>query len=135
MLALSFEPAESGYIYYHWRWSRGIPVTAEERDAYLRIPALGSRQAWRKGIANRATLPPRAYQPTYRKLLAALPASTVIFGLLVGLPLAASGMAELWSISGAACLIGGLALIGFAGQIAFAKAAEARKAAAGDGGG
>lgn len=41
ILALSFEPAENGYLYYHWRWSRGVPVTAEERDSVSLDPSAG----------------------------------------------------------------------------------------------
>lgn len=121
LFALSFEPAENGYVYYHRRWSRGIPVTAEERDAYLRIPAWGSRHAWQRAIAGRPTVPPRPYRPVQRKLLATMPGSMIVSGLAVGLPLIASGFATLPSLAGIACMIGGLALTGFAGQIAFAK--------------
>ena len=84
MLALSFEPTEDGFLYYHYRWSRGIPVTPEEREAYLNIPAFGSRSAWRKSLAERATTPPRAYGPVLRKQLRTMPLSMAIFGLVFG---------------------------------------------------
>lgn len=84
ILALSFDPSEKGYLYYHWRWSHGVPVTVEEREAYLSIPALRSRRAWRKSIAGRPTSPPRPFQPVQRKLLATMPISMVVMTLLIG---------------------------------------------------
>lgn len=126
ILALSFEPAENGYLYYHWRWSRGVPVTAEERDEYLSIPALGSRRAWRKSIAGRPTSPPRSFQPAQRKLLAAMPISVVVMALLIGVPLALSGLAELQTMGGLARVVGGLLAVVFGAQIIFAKFSKAR---------
>ncbi|OAN98178.1 hypothetical protein A8B75_19900 [Sphingomonadales bacterium EhC05] len=83
-LALSFETNDDGYIYYHWRWSSGVPVTVEEREAYLAIPVFGSRHAWRKSIAGRDLLPPRPYNVVYRKLLAAMPLQMAITSLAFG---------------------------------------------------
>ena len=121
MLALSFEPTDDGYVYYHWRWSRGIPVTIEEREAYLRIPALGSRRAWRRAIAERATVAPRPFGPTHRKLLARMPVSAMVAGFSIGAILALTALAEPSSVSRIFCMIAGLAMIAFAGQIAIAK--------------
>lgn len=126
ILALSFDPSEKGYLYYHWRWSRGVPVTVEEREAYLSIPALGSRRAWRKSIAGRPTSPPRPFQPVQRKLLATMPISMVVMTLLIGLPLALSGLAELQTIGGLARAVGGLLAVVFGAQIIFAKFLESR---------
>lgn len=84
MLALSFEPTEYGFLYYHYRWSRGIPVTPEEREAYLNMPAFGSARAWRKSLAGRETAPPRAYAPVLWKLLRTMPLSIAVIGLAVG---------------------------------------------------
>ena len=121
ILALSFEPTANGYLYYHWRWSRGIPVTPEEREAYLSIPVLGSRRNWRKAIADRSTAPSRAFRPVERKLLASMPNSMVVMALVIGIPLTLSGLTELQSIGGAACVVsGGLAVV-FGVQIVFAK--------------
>lgn len=94
VLALSFEPADGGYVYYHYRWSAGVPVTAEEREAYLRIPALGSRRAWRKSLSGRQSLPPRPYKPVQRKLLASMPVSMAVVALLFGVFGVLSGFAE-----------------------------------------
>jgi|GEM_PF-3727643 len=74
ILALSFELGPDGNVYYRNAWSRGIPVSEAEREAYLSIPALGSRRLWLNAIAGRPSVPRRAYWPTAFKLLAAMPA-------------------------------------------------------------
>ncbi|QIG81233.1 hypothetical protein [Stakelama tenebrarum] len=125
-LALSFEPDDDGYLYYHWRWSRGIPVTAEEREAYLAIPVLGSRRAWRKSISGRPTAPHRAFRPVQQKLLARMPISMIVVALLVGIALAGSGLVELQTLSGLARAMIGLMAIVFATQIILAKYKQAR---------
>lgn len=125
-LALSFEPDGDGYLYYHWRWSRGIPVTADEREAYLAIPVLGSRRAWKKSISGRPTAPHRAFRPVQQKLLAGMPISMIVVALLIGIPLAGSGLAELQTLSGLARAMMGLMAVVFAAQIIFAKYKEAR---------
>lgn len=126
MLALSFEQVGDGYLYYHWRWSRGIPVTADEREAYLAIPVVGSRRTWRKSIAGRSTMPSRAFRPVQQKLLAAFPVSMIVMALLFGVPLATSGLLELQTLGGLARALGGLFAIIFAMQIMFAKYIERR---------
>lgn len=94
MLELSFEQAENGFVYYHYRWSRGIPVTAEEREEYLNIPVFGSRRAWRKALAGRETTPARAYAPVARKLLQTMPFRMAVFGLIFGIVGLVSGFNE-----------------------------------------
>jgi hypothetical protein len=84
MLALSFEPTEDGFIYYHYRWSRGIPVTPEEREKYLDIPVFGSRRRWRKALAGRESSPPRAYSPVAWKLMKKTPLRMAVFALVFG---------------------------------------------------
>jgi hypothetical protein len=126
ILALSFELAENGYLYYQSRWSRGVPVTAEEREAYLSIPALGSRRGWRKAIAGRPTGPPRAFRPVYRRLLASLPKRMIFAAVLIGFPIALIGLADLRTLGGLALAVGGLLFVTFGAQIAFAKFMEGR---------
>ncbi|WCM27425.1 hypothetical protein NDN01_00345 [Sphingomonas sp. QA11] len=127
ILALSFEPINQGYLYYHWRWSRGIPVSAEERDAYLAIPALGSRRAWRRSIAGRPTSPPRSFRPAQQKLLASMPISMALIAFLFGVPLALSGLVELQTISGLVRAVGGLLAVVFGAQIIYAKAVASQR--------
>ena len=119
ILSVSFEPAESGYIYYHNRWSRGIPVTEKERNEYLGIPMFGSRRAWRRSLEGRETLPPRAYRPVARKLLRTVPPGMAVTSLIVGLSLLLAGMkapglilAVIYCGGGCACLaFGGSAVV------------------------
>ncbi|MDB5709130.1 MAG: hypothetical protein JWL96_1200 [Sphingomonas bacterium] len=108
ILSLSFEPQGDGYLYYHWRWSRGVPVSAAEREAYLRIPALGSRRAWRRAIEGRLTAPPRAYGPVHQKLAAAFPAHMVVMGIIFG----SVALISAWNAPSVPEKIG-VALVGF----------------------
>lgn len=91
LLELSFEPTSDGFLYYRTRWSPGIPVSAAEREAYLQIPAFGSRHAWRKSLSGRPRFPPRAYGPVARKLLFRMPA---------GMAIAAMGVSSILGIYG-----------------------------------
>jgi hypothetical protein len=94
ILALSFEPAEGGFVYYHNRWSRGMPVTSDEREEYLNLRVIGSRGAWRKTLIGRETVPPRAFKPVLRKLLRAMPLRMAIFGTAFGIGSLVSGLNE-----------------------------------------
>lgn len=84
MLALSFEPTDGGFIYYHYRWSRGVPVTPEEREEYLDIPVFRSRRGWRKALTGRETVQPRAYLPVAWKLMNNMPLSMALYALILG---------------------------------------------------
>lgn len=117
MLALSFEQTPSGYVYYHYRWSRGVPVSAAERESYLNIPALGSRRAWRKSIEGRPTVPHRQWSPTGWKLLAALPLSMAFIGALFGVTGIFSGVAEANRLLAALYIIAGASMLIFGGAI------------------
>jgi hypothetical protein len=117
ILSLSFEPTEDGYVYYHNRWSRGIPVTKEERNEYLNIPVLGSRRAWCKSLEGRETLPSRAYKPVARKLYSAMPLSMGAFVLILGLLLLLSGLNESNVVLAIIYVAGGSGMLVFGGFI------------------
>jgi hypothetical protein len=121
LLALSFEESEQGYIYYHNRWSRGVPVSAEEREAYLRIPALGSRKAWRKSLKGRQTLPPRAFNPVMMKLLAAMPRRMAFLGVAFGFAGLVQGSSEPNALLAGLFIFGGGAMLVFGSSIALAR--------------
>lgn len=91
ILAQSFEQGADGYIYYRNAWSRGVPVTEAEREAYLAIPAIGSRKAWLKSISGRPTVPKRAYWPTLLRLFAAMPVRSGVMFSVSAVSLAISG--------------------------------------------
>jgi hypothetical protein len=88
LLELSFEAHGEEYHYYRNRWSRGVPVTASEREDYL---AGGpSRRAFHAAVAARAAVaPPRRFGPVYWEMLGRMPwfmgAAALIFGLLMSL--------------------------------------------------
>lgn len=113
ILSLSFEPAGDGFIYYHKAWSRGIPVTVHEREAYLGIPALGSRRAWRHSIANRQTVAPRPYLPMLHKLLAVMPIQMALVSALFGAASIVSGLSAGDSMLGLGYFVGGIVLAVF----------------------
>ena len=112
MLALSFEPSGDGHVYYHRRWSRGIPGSAEEREDYLRIPALGSRRAWRNSIAGRPTVPPRAHGPVQRKIFETMPWHIGPLMLLVGMATLIQGLNATGLLGRANLLFGIFCLFG-----------------------
>jgi hypothetical protein len=75
----SFEPHGDGYAFYRHHLARGVPVTAEERETYLRPPLDGSRRDFYEAIRGRkAVLPRRSWWRSQRATLAAIPAG---FGL------------------------------------------------------
>jgi hypothetical protein len=75
LLDSSFEPNGDGYVFYRHHFARGIPVTAEEREAYLRPPFGGSRRDFYGAIRGRpASLPRRSWWRSQRATLAAIPA-------------------------------------------------------------
>ncbi|PKP93236.1 MAG: hypothetical protein CVT77_06195 [Alphaproteobacteria bacterium HGW-Alphaproteobacteria-16] len=121
MLELSFEQAEHGFVYYHYRWSRGIPVTAEERDEYLTIPVFGSRRAWRRSLAGRETTPPRAYRPVARKLLKMMPLSMAIYSLFFGVVGLILGFNEANMAPATVYVAVGCAMLFFGGSIVAAR--------------
>jgi hypothetical protein len=64
----AFEPSRGGFVFYENAWSRGIPVSADERQAYL----YGSQSEWLEAIAGReATMPRRPYWRTVKRILTA----------------------------------------------------------------
>jgi hypothetical protein len=75
----SFEPHGNGYVFYRNAWSRGIAVTAEEREASLQPPFWRSRMTLQRKIRGRPSAAPRrSWLTAQRRMILALPAS---FGL------------------------------------------------------
>ena len=64
----AFERVDGGFVYYASAWSKGIPVSAAARDAYIH----GPRSAWFEAIIGQeATVPRRPYWATVRRILTA----------------------------------------------------------------
>lgn len=90
----SFEPVGDGYAFYRHHFARGIPVTSEEREAYLRPPLDGSRRDFHAAIRGReAVLPRRPWRRSQEATLAAIPAG-------FGLGLTLLGTMLIWRGSG-----------------------------------
>lgn len=71
-----FEPDGAGFLFYRTHWSRGIPVSAAERQAYLARSFGDERRHFEEMIRGRAaTGPRRPYWRSYGRMLAAFPAS------------------------------------------------------------
>lgn len=117
---LSFEPHGDGYVFYRHAWSRGVAVTAEEREASLQPPYWRSRLAFTRKIRGRPpAVPPRGWLLTQRKLWDALPVGLVLTMLGAALPVilhaqdhessvlrwAQSGLGLVIALYGAALLI------------------------------
>ena len=81
----SFEPYGDGYLFYRHHWARGVPVTAEEREAYLRPPLDGSRWSFYDRIKGRRPVAPRRpYWRSYRITLESIPAGFGLGLMLLG---------------------------------------------------
>lgn len=76
LLDSSFEPYGEGFLFYRTHWSRGIPVSAAEREAYLARAFGDDRYHFEEMIRGRAASGPRRpYWLSYSRMLAAFPAS------------------------------------------------------------
>jgi hypothetical protein len=85
LLDSSFERTGDGYIFYRHHFARGILVSAEEREAYLRPPFGASRREFYEAIRGReASLPRRPWWRSQRATLAAIPAGFGLGLILVG---------------------------------------------------
>lgn len=85
LLDSSFEPHGDGYAFYRHHLARGIPVTAAERETYLRPPLGGSRREFYEAIRGReASLPRRGWRRSQHATLAAIPLYFGFALILVG---------------------------------------------------
>jgi hypothetical protein len=74
-LDTSFEADGDGFLFYRSHWSRGIPVSAAEREACLARPFDDERRRFEAMISGRAASGPRRpYWLSYSRMLAAFPA-------------------------------------------------------------
>lgn len=64
----AFERVGDGFVYYANAWSKGIPVSAAAREAYI----FGPRSDWFEAILGKVgTVPPRPYWRTLKRILLA----------------------------------------------------------------
>jgi hypothetical protein len=101
LLALSFEPDGVQFVFFRNRWASGVPVTVEEREAYLSGGPFGGRREFFRKIRNRAPVrPPRKTEDGLRwQMLRSFPAFAVALYLIGGLLLfsiAADQRALIW---------------------------------------
>lgn len=65
----AFDRVGDGFVYYPNVWSKGTPVSAAARDAYL----FGPRSEWFDALLDReATVARRPYWRTLRRMLTAM---------------------------------------------------------------
>lgn len=84
-LDTSFEPHGDGYAFYRHHLARGVEVSAEEREAYLRPPLGASRRDFYEAIRGRpATLKRRPWLRSQYVTLAGIPAGFGPGLILVG---------------------------------------------------
>lgn len=68
-MATAFDYVDGEWVWYANAWSRGVVVSADERDLFLRFNPI----AFRRAIAGRpAVHPRRPYWPTLRRILTAM---------------------------------------------------------------
>ena len=68
LLATAFEKADGQWVWYANAWSRGVVVSAEEREIFLGFHPI----AFRKAIAGRqASEPRRPYWQMFKRILTA----------------------------------------------------------------
>lgn len=61
----AFERSPSGFVYYERAWTKGVPVSAEEREVYLS----GARIDWLRATVGRpAVVPRRPYWPAVKRI-------------------------------------------------------------------
>lgn len=68
ILATAFDEVDGKWVWYANAWSRGIVVSASERDLYLAFRSIAFRRAIRGRLAS---YPRRSYWPTVRRMLIA----------------------------------------------------------------
>lgn len=68
LASIKFERVAGGFVYYASAWSKGVPVSAAAREAYI----FGSRGEGFEAILGReATAPRRPYWRTMKRMLIA----------------------------------------------------------------
>lgn len=68
LLATAFDKVDGQWVWYANAWSRGVVVSAEEREIFLGFQPI----AFRKAISGRpASKPRRPYWPTFKRILTA----------------------------------------------------------------
>jgi hypothetical protein len=92
ILETAFEPDGDGFLFYRNRWSGGVPVTAAERDAYLRKSAFASRRAFYRKIAGRARGRRRDYGSASTRMATAFPHGWAVGLIALGSSLLIRGL-------------------------------------------
>ena len=122
LLEIAFEPYDDGYVFYRNAWTGGVPVSARERELYLSMPVLGSRQAYYDRIKGRETVtPPRPYDAALTKIAQATPWFMVIVGVLTGAVVASWSTGRLALPLRVLCLFAGAMFWIYYAYVAYAK--------------
>jgi hypothetical protein len=122
LLELSFERDGDGYLFYSNRWARGVPVTAQEREAYLAAPTLAANRAFHRSLRGRsATAPARKPGQVQKRTFASLPLRWGLTAALLGSILLLCGIGPELSAPRVALMIGGLGMAAFGVRIIAAR--------------
>lgn len=123
-----FEADGDDFLFYRSHWSRGIPVSAAEREAYLAGTIDDERSHFEEMIRGRAaTGPRRPYWRSYARMLGAVPASFGAAFLAFGALFLVRGFAadDPPALTGLWLVAGGLSA-GFGAQIVLARLFRAK---------
>lgn len=112
VMETAFEPFEGGWVYYRSSWSKGVPVTAEERELFVADWTPDKSAEFHRRIAGRSPVKPARGLKPLAAILRALPRG-VVWAIFTGAvaALALSWDADpfwrivLWSLAAAFLLI------------------------------
>ena len=77
LYSVAFEPFGDGFVYYRNRWSRGVPVSADERERFLSSNPFSAYRLGREWARQRTPVaPPR--RGASGKIMDAMPTSSVL---------------------------------------------------------
>ena len=83
ILEIAFEPHGEEYLFYQYRYSSGIAVTADERDDFLHA-GFWARRRWVSNVKRRSpAAPPRDSKDAIKRLRAAMPRRFIVISVIL----------------------------------------------------
>ena len=112
MFETAFEQFEGGWVYYRSSWSRGVPVTAEERELFVADWTPEKSAEFHRRIAGRQPVTPARGLRPFAEIMRALPRGVVwaiftgaVAALILSWDATPFWRVTLWWLAGAFLLI------------------------------